>query len=109
MKGAEIHFNFCHLSESPRKARFLHDAYDAIKHFFVHVSYCIQSKFKVARPIKALSHNALYSFSENWRRHMDVFMNFIFLVRLACQCLLFRIRVVQCAINAVHFIITVPV
>ena len=57
----EIHLKFCPLSESPRKARFLHAAYDAIKHFFVHVSYCIQSKFKFARPMKALPHNALYS------------------------------------------------
>ena len=73
----EVHFNFCTLSENPQEARFLHDVYDAIKHFFVHVSHCIQSKFKFGRPMKALSHNALYSFSEKWRLHADVFMKFL--------------------------------
>jgi len=56
----ELHFHFRAVSESPRETRFLH-AYDAIKHFFVQESYCIQSKFNVARPMKALVHNALYS------------------------------------------------
>ena len=56
----EFHFHFRAVSESPRETRFLH-VYDAIKQFFVHESYCIQSKFKVARPMKSLPHNALYS------------------------------------------------
>ena len=52
-------------------------AYDAIKRFFCKI-VLYQSKFKYARPMKAVSHIMLCTHytSEKWRSHMVVLMKF---------------------------------